>query len=55
MSNRESRFVKIVYVPELGCSIELPIPMKIDKRLLQIIQVAVQELIDVGMIAFPTL
>ena len=55
MSNQESVFVNIVYVPEIGCSIELPFPMKIDTRLLGIVQVAIQELIDVGIIAFPTL
>ena len=55
MSNQENGSVEIIYVPELGCSIELPISMQIDERLLRIIQVAVQELIDVGIIAFPTL
>ena len=55
MSDQEDSFVKIIYVPELGCSIEFPVKMKIDERLLRKIQVAVQELIDVGMIAFPTL
>ena len=55
MSNQENGLVEIVFVPELLCSIELPIPMKIDERLLGIVQVAVQELIDVGIITFPTL
>ena len=55
MSNQEDSFVKIVYVLELGCSIEFPVPLKLDERLLRIIQVAVQDLIDVGIIAFPTL
>ena len=57
MSNQESVFVNIVpeFVSELGCSIELPFPMKIEEQLLGIVQVAMQELIDVGIIAFPTL
>ena len=55
MSDQENVLVNIVYIPEIGCSIELPIPMKIDERLLGIVQVAIQELIGVGIIAFPTL
>ena len=55
MNSQEIGSVRIIYVPELGCRIELPAPMKIDERLLRIIQVAVQDLINVGMIVFPTL
>ena len=55
MSNQENVLVNIVYIPEIGCSIELPIPMKIDEQLLGIVQVTIQELVDVGIIAFPTL
>ena len=55
MSNQENVFVYIVYVPVLECSIELSVPMKIGEQLLGIVQVAIQELIDLGIIAFPTL
>ena len=55
MSNQENVLVNIVYVLELGCSIELPFSMKMDEQLLGIIQVVIQELIDEGIIAFPTL
>ena len=47
MSDQESVFANIVYIPEIGCSIELPFPMRIDKQLLGIVQVAIQELVDV--------
>ena len=55
MSDQESIFANIIYIPEIGCSIELPFPMRIDEQLLGIVQVAIQELIDVGIIVFPTL
>ena len=54
MSNQEV-LANIVYIPEIGCSIELPFPMRIDEQLLGIVQVAIQELVDGGIIAFPTL
>ena len=55
MSNQENILVNILYIPEIECSIELPFPMKIDEQLLWIIQVAIQELVDEGIIVFPTL
>ena len=55
MSNQENVWVNIIYIPEIECSIELPFPMRIDEQLLGIVQVAIQELVDVGIIAFPTL
>ena len=55
MSNQGNGLVEIVLVPELGCSTEFPVPMMIDEHLLRIIQVAVQEQIDVGITAVPTL
>ena len=54
MSNQEV-LANIVYIPEIGRSIELPFPMRIDEQLLGIVQVTIQELVDVGIIAFPTL
>ena len=55
MSNQGDSLVEIVFIPELECSIEFPVPMKVDEQLLRIIQVAIQELINIGIIAFPTL
>ena len=55
MSDQESVFANIIYIPEIGCSIKLPFPMRIDEQLLGIVQVAIQELVDIGIIAFPML
>ena len=55
MNEQENCLVRIIYVPELGCRIELPIAMKINQQLLRMIQVAVQDLIYAGVRIFPTL